>query len=73
MLKVAGPSTPVQLLGLKGCPETNDTLVGFDSETEARKAAGDDGVMLMMPVIACDCGVHGWFDSSWWRGGECWG
>ena len=36
----AGPSVPVQLVGLKGCPETTDSIVACESEKEAKLRAG---------------------------------
>ncbi len=38
-LKVAGPTTPVQLSGLKSLPDFGDTLYSASNEKEARKAA----------------------------------
>jgi translation initiation factor IF-2 len=38
-LKEAGPSTPVQVLGLGGAPQAGDTIKVFDSEREAREIA----------------------------------
>lgn len=38
-LKIAGPTTPVQLSGLKSLPDFGDTLFSAESEKEARKAA----------------------------------
>ncbi|MCH7410620.1 translation initiation factor IF-2 [Belliella sp. DSM 111904] len=38
-LKEAGPSTPVQVLGLAGAPQAGDTFKVFDSEREAREIA----------------------------------
>ncbi len=38
-LKQAGPSTPVQILGLNGAPEPGDPLVVMDSDKEAREKA----------------------------------
>lgn len=38
-LKVAGPTTPVQLSGLKSLPDFGDTLFSASNEKEARKAA----------------------------------
>ncbi len=38
-LKEAGPSTPVQVLGLSGAPQAGDTIKVYDSEREAREIA----------------------------------
>lgn len=38
-LKVAGPTTPVQLSGLKSLPDFGDTLFSASNEKEARKSA----------------------------------
>jgi len=38
-LKVAGPSTPVQVLGLSGAPQAGDTIKVYDTEREARDIA----------------------------------
>jgi translation initiation factor IF-2 len=38
-LKEAGPSTPVQVLGLSGAPQAGDTFKVYDSEREAREIA----------------------------------
>ncbi len=38
-LKEAGPSTPVQVLGLGGAPQAGDTIKVYDTEREARDIA----------------------------------
>ena len=38
-LKEAGPSTPVQVLGLGGAPQAGDTIKVYDTEREAREIA----------------------------------
>ncbi|MDF2158924.1 translation initiation factor IF-2 [Algoriphagus sp. CAU 1675] len=38
-VKEAGPSTPVQVLGLSGAPQAGDTIKVYDSEREAREIA----------------------------------
>ncbi|MEP0714303.1 translation initiation factor IF-2 [Algoriphagus sp.] len=38
-LKIAGPSTPVQVLGLGGAPQAGDTIKVYDTEREARDIA----------------------------------
>ncbi len=38
-LKSAGPSTPVQLLGLSGAPQAGDIIKVYDTEREAREIA----------------------------------
>lgn len=38
-VKEAGPSTPVQVLGLDGVPTSGDTFVSVDTEQEAREIA----------------------------------
>ena len=38
-LKDAGPSTPVQVLGLSGAPQAGDTFKVYDTEREAREIA----------------------------------
>ncbi|MBW3467615.1 translation initiation factor IF-2 [Arthrospiribacter ruber] len=38
-LSQAGPSTPVQVLGLSGAPQAGDTFKVYDSEREAREIA----------------------------------
>lgn len=38
-VKEAGPSTPVQVLGLDGVPTSGDTFVAVDTEQEAREIA----------------------------------
>lgn len=38
-LKVAGPSTPVSVLGLDGAPQAGDKFVVFDDEREAKQIA----------------------------------
>ncbi len=38
-LKAAGPSTPVQVLGLSGAPQAGDTIKVYDTEREAREIA----------------------------------
>lgn len=38
-LKEAGPSTPVQVLGLNGAPQAGDTIKVYDTEREARDIA----------------------------------
>lgn len=40
-MKEAGPSTPVQLLGLDGAPQAGDKFVVMDSEREAREIASN--------------------------------
>ncbi|GMQ31146.1 translation initiation factor IF-2 [Algoriphagus confluentis] len=38
-VKEAGPSTPVQVLGLSGAPQAGDTIKVYDTEREAREIA----------------------------------
>ena len=38
-IEIAGPSTPVQLLGFDGAPQAGDTLNGMETEREAREIA----------------------------------
>jgi translation initiation factor IF-2 len=38
-LKTAGPSTPVQVLGLSGAPQAGDSIKVYDTEREAREIA----------------------------------
>ena len=38
-LKVAGPSTPVEVLGLNGVPNAGEIIVSFDSDKEAKNFA----------------------------------
>lgn len=38
-IDIAGPSTPVQLLGFDGAPQAGDTLNGMETEREAREIA----------------------------------
>lgn len=38
-LKEAGPSTPVQVLGLSGAPQAGDSIKVYDTEREAREIA----------------------------------
>ncbi len=38
-LKVAGPSTPISILGLDGAPQAGDKFVVFDDEREAKQIA----------------------------------
>lgn len=38
-LKTAGPSTPVQVLGLSGAPQAGDLIKVYDTEREAREIA----------------------------------
>jgi len=38
-LKVAGPSTPVSILGLDGAPQAGDKFIVFDDEREAKQIA----------------------------------
>ncbi|MCS5491250.1 translation initiation factor IF-2 [Algoriphagus limi] len=38
-LKEAGPSTPIQILGLSGAPQAGDSLKVYDNEREAREIA----------------------------------
>ncbi|QMU27058.1 translation initiation factor IF-2 [Adhaeribacter radiodurans] len=38
-MKTAGPSTPVQVLGLDGAPQAGDKFVVYDTEREAREIA----------------------------------
>ena len=38
-MRSAGPSAPVQIVGLKGCPETSDSIVACDSEKAAKERA----------------------------------
>ncbi|QCR24422.1 translation initiation factor IF-2 [Pontibacter sp. SGAir0037] len=40
-MKIAGPSTPVQLLGLDGAPQAGDKFVVMESEREAREIASN--------------------------------
>ncbi|MBF9253507.1 translation initiation factor IF-2 [Pontibacter sp. 172403-2] len=40
-MKEAGPSTPVQLLGLEGAPQAGDKFLVMDSEREAREIASN--------------------------------
>ncbi|MDX5421537.1 MAG: translation initiation factor IF-2 [Hymenobacteraceae bacterium] len=40
-MKEAGPSTPVQLLGLDGAPQAGDKFLVMDSEREAREIASN--------------------------------
>lgn len=42
-LKEAGPSTPVQVLGLSGAPQAGDTIKVYDTEREARDIANSRG------------------------------
>jgi len=39
-IKSAGPSTPVQILGLSGAPQAGDRFVVYPSEKEAKEIAG---------------------------------
>src|SRR5690554_4072895 len=41
--KEAGPSTPVQVLGLSGAPQAGDTIKVYDTEREARDIANSRG------------------------------
>ncbi|MFD2248470.1 translation initiation factor IF-2 [Pontibacter ruber] len=45
-MKEAGPSTPVQLLGLDGAPQAGDKFVVMDSEREAREIASNRAQVL---------------------------
>ena len=38
-VKEAGPSTPVEILGLSSVPEAGETFVAMDTEKEARAFA----------------------------------
>ena len=38
-VREAGPSVPVQLVGLKGCPDTTDSIVACESEKAAKERA----------------------------------
>src|SRR5690606_5857809 len=42
-LKEAGPSTPVQVVGLGGAPQAGDTIKVYDTEREARDIANSRG------------------------------
>ena len=44
-MKVAGPSMPVQLLGLDGAPQAGDKFVVMESEREAREIASNRSQM----------------------------
>ncbi len=44
-MKVAGPATPVQLLGLDGAPQAGDKFVVMDSDREAREIASNRSQM----------------------------
>ncbi|MCL4113800.1 UNVERIFIED_CONTAM: hypothetical protein GTU68_037525 [Idotea baltica] len=39
-IKSAGPSTPVQILGLSGAPQAGDRFVVYETEKEAKEIAG---------------------------------
>ena len=39
-VKSAGPSTPVEILGLSECPNAGETFMAFESEKDARDFAG---------------------------------
>lgn len=43
-VKIAGPATPVKLVGLKGVPSAGDTLTTCKNEREARNIASDNVV-----------------------------
>jgi translation initiation factor IF-2 len=38
-IKIAGPSTPVKVLGLSGVPEAGDKILGVEDEKDARRLA----------------------------------
>ena len=40
-VKVAGPSTPVEILGLNDVPNAGEIIMAADSEKEARSTADD--------------------------------
>ena len=45
-LKKAGPSTPVQVLGLDGAPQAGDKFVVYETEREAREIASSRSQLL---------------------------
>jgi translation initiation factor IF-2 len=45
-MKTAGPSTPVQVLGLDGAPQAGDKFVVYETEREAREIASSRSQLL---------------------------
>jgi translation initiation factor IF-2 len=45
-MKTAGPSTPVQVLGLDGAPQAGDKFVVYETEREAREIAASRSQLL---------------------------
>jgi small GTP-binding protein len=52
----AGPSTPVEIVGLEGMPDAGDTFLVVSDRDKARGAAGE--------VFACNSGRTGGFDPA---------
>jgi len=69
-LKLAGPGTPVELLGFDGTPEAGDHFRVVANEREARRIAGERGNRLKTEALARRAGVRVSFEDVMARARE---